>query len=129
MKRGRFTTKGRSRKKARRYCDGTNVRAKTLARARAPASRATTAARAKTPARARVAAGPTAGKSRPNRQFGWGFSPRTGPVVPALSHLSCLETCMPENKFNGFMNYGIGIGLRSPHYDHILSRNPVVDWF
>src|SRR5260370_21687258 len=53
----------------------------------------------------------------------------TGPVVPALSHLSCLETCMPENKFNGFMNYGIGIGLRSPHYDHILSRKPVVDWF
>jgi uncharacterized protein (UPF0276 family) len=24
---------------------------------------------------------------------------------------------------------GIGIGLRVPHYDHILSRRPTVDWF
>jgi len=36
---------------------------------------------------------------------------------------------MPGNRFNGFTDYGIGIGLRAPHYDHILSRNPVVDWF
>jgi uncharacterized protein (UPF0276 family) len=58
-----------------------------------------------------------------------GFSPRRGPAVSALSHLNSLEACMPENSFNGFTNYGIGIGLRSPHYDHILSRKPVVDWF
>lgn len=36
---------------------------------------------------------------------------------------------MPANKFNGFTDYGIGVGLRVPHYDHILTRKPVVDWF
>src|SRR5882762_362215 len=36
---------------------------------------------------------------------------------------------MPANKFNGYTDYGIGIGLRVPHYDHILSRKPAVDWF
>src|SRR2546422_6076316 len=36
---------------------------------------------------------------------------------------------MPANRFNGFTEYGVGIGLRAPHYDHILSRKPVVDWF
>jgi len=33
------------------------------------------------------------------------------------------------NRFNGFTDYGVGIGLRIPHYRHILSRKPVVDWF
>jgi uncharacterized protein len=36
---------------------------------------------------------------------------------------------MPANRFNGFTEYGVGIGLRIPHYDHILSQNPLVDWF
>ena len=36
---------------------------------------------------------------------------------------------MPANRFNGFTEYGVGIGLRIPHYQHILSRKPVVDWF
>ncbi len=36
---------------------------------------------------------------------------------------------MPANRFNGFTDYGIGIGLRVPHYQHILSRQPTVDWF
>ena len=36
---------------------------------------------------------------------------------------------MPSNRFNGFTDYGVGIGLRVPHYQHILSRKPVVDWF
>ena len=36
---------------------------------------------------------------------------------------------MPANKFNGFTDYGIGLGLRIPHYDHILSEKPTVDWF
>jgi uncharacterized protein (UPF0276 family) len=36
---------------------------------------------------------------------------------------------MPANQFNGYTDYGIGIGLRIPHYDHILSRQPTVDWF
>ena len=36
---------------------------------------------------------------------------------------------MPANRFNNFTNYGIGIGLRVPHYSHILSKKPAVDWF
>ncbi len=36
---------------------------------------------------------------------------------------------MPANRHNGFTNYGIGIGLRVPHYRHILEKKPVVDWF
>ena len=36
---------------------------------------------------------------------------------------------MPANRFNGFTDYGVGIGLRIPHYRHILERKPVVDWF
>jgi hypothetical protein len=36
---------------------------------------------------------------------------------------------MPANPFNGFTDYGIGIGLRVPHYNHILAEKPTVDWF
>jgi hypothetical protein len=36
---------------------------------------------------------------------------------------------MPANRFNGFSNLGIGIGLRVPHYRHILSKKPTCDWF
>ncbi|HUY81863.1 MAG TPA: DUF692 domain-containing protein [Acidobacteriaceae bacterium] len=36
---------------------------------------------------------------------------------------------MPANRFNGHTDYGVGIGLRIPHYEHILTRKPVVDWF
>ena len=36
---------------------------------------------------------------------------------------------MPANRFNGFTEYGVGIGLRVPHYDHIFSEKPAVDWF
>jgi uncharacterized protein len=36
---------------------------------------------------------------------------------------------MPANRFNAFTDYGVGIGLRVPHYDHILSERPAVDWF
>jgi uncharacterized protein (UPF0276 family) len=36
---------------------------------------------------------------------------------------------MPPNRFNAFTDYGVGIGLRVPHYAHILSEKPVVDWF
>ena len=27
---------------------------------------------------------------------------------------------MPANRFNEYTDYGVGIGLRVPHYDHIL---------
>jgi uncharacterized protein (UPF0276 family) len=36
---------------------------------------------------------------------------------------------MPANPFNNFTEYGIGLGLRVPHYRHILEKKPVVDWF
>jgi len=36
---------------------------------------------------------------------------------------------MAANRFNGFQDYGVGIGLREPHLEHILERKPVVDWF
>src|SRR4029077_4567747 len=36
---------------------------------------------------------------------------------------------MPPSRFNGNTELGVGIGLRVPHYHHILSKKPVVDWF
>jgi len=36
---------------------------------------------------------------------------------------------MPANRFNAYTNLGIGIGLRVPHYKHILSKKPTCDWF
>jgi len=36
---------------------------------------------------------------------------------------------MPANSFNGYTDDGIGIGLRLPHYRHVLEKKPVVDWF
>src|ERR1700712_3185375 len=36
---------------------------------------------------------------------------------------------MPANAFNGWTDYGIGLGLRIPHYAHIFDKKPVVDWF
>jgi uncharacterized protein len=36
---------------------------------------------------------------------------------------------MPANRFNGNTDYGVGIGLRIPHYRHIFDKKPVVDWF
>ena len=36
---------------------------------------------------------------------------------------------MSKNKFNNYSDLGAGIGLRVPHYDHILEKKPVVDWF
>ena len=36
---------------------------------------------------------------------------------------------MPANRFNGNSDYGVGIGLRVPHYQHIFSKKPIVNWF
>jgi uncharacterized protein (UPF0276 family) len=36
---------------------------------------------------------------------------------------------MSSNRFNVFKDLGVGIGLRVPHYDHILSKKPLVGWF
>ncbi len=49
--------------------------------------------------------------------------------VRSSSFLSIEVMHMPANRFNGFTEYGIGIGLRVPHYQHILEKKPVVDWF
>lgn len=36
---------------------------------------------------------------------------------------------MPANRFNGYTDLGVGIGLRIPHYRHILEQKPSCDWF
>jgi uncharacterized protein len=36
---------------------------------------------------------------------------------------------MPATRFTNFTQLGIGIGLRVQHYQHILEKKPVVDWF
>src|SRR5437870_5322512 len=36
---------------------------------------------------------------------------------------------MAATRFTADTDFGIGIGLRVQHYQHILSRKPVVDWF
>src|SRR4030095_9415010 len=36
---------------------------------------------------------------------------------------------MPGPRFTNSADYGVGIGLRIPHYQHILERKPGVDWF
>lgn len=36
---------------------------------------------------------------------------------------------MTSNKHNAFSTLGAGIGLRVPHYNHILSEKPPVEWF
>lgn len=36
---------------------------------------------------------------------------------------------MPANPHNGHTDYGIGLGLRVPHYGHILAEKPTCAWF
>jgi uncharacterized protein (UPF0276 family) len=36
---------------------------------------------------------------------------------------------MPANRFNGFTNLGIGLGLRAPHYSYIFEHTPQGLWF
>ena len=36
---------------------------------------------------------------------------------------------MTANRFNGYTDLGVGIGLRPPHYPHILEHAPPVAWF
>src|SRR5215467_2565309 len=112
------------------------VKARTAARARAAARLATTAARAKTAARARVAALPTDPSPRRSPalllQPGMFCSATASPLAlwrnRTTSHSQGIPA-MPANRFNAFTNYGVGIGLRVPHYRHILEKKPVVDWF
>ena len=55
----------------------------------------------------------------------WAGGANAGP--PFAQRLE--KTSMPANRFNGNSDYGVGIGLRVPHYQHIFSKKPVVDWF
>ena len=41
----------------------------------------------------------------------------------------CDTHAMAAPRFTNDTSYGIGIGLRVPHYQHILEKKPVVDWF
>src|SRR5438105_551587 len=52
---------------------------------------------------------------------------RLGPLL--TRSLRGSSFLMSSNRFNGFKDLGVGIGLRVPHYDHILSKKPVVGWF
>ena len=36
---------------------------------------------------------------------------------------------MPPSRFNNHTKLGVGIGLRVPHYAHILEKKPTVEWF
>src|SRR5258708_37110711 len=100
------------------------VKAKTLARARAAVRPVTTAAKARTRAKARAVAQPMDQKCQtispsqtisPNRTK----APRprrVGLKIPTLSFSFTKATDMPANPFNGFTDFGVGIGLRVPHY-------------
>src|SRR6266851_2083408 len=107
----------------RRTCPSTPARDRTIARARAAATRRT---RARMPARVRALAPPTVPKVtlNPCRRL----SSRMDLLHESLVSPR-IRVQMPANRFNGYTDYGVGIGLRVPHYDHILSRKPVVDWF
>src|SRR5260370_18898580 len=96
------------------------AKARIPARARAAARRATTGAKARIPAKGRAAARPTAPRRSRDHQP-TGSSPSGARPV--------LKTGMPANRFNAFTDYGIGIGLRIPHYRDIFERKPMVDWF
>src|SRR6478672_5855977 len=105
-------------------------RARTPAKAKAVARPVTTVAKARTLARAKAAAPPTAATTR---------SPEIRTTLRATGakrgeskfdpSILCVTSDMPANAFNNFNDYGIGIGLRVPHYRHILEKKPVVDWF
>ena len=93
----------------------------------------------KNSARARAAAQPTVRNLQRRSQLGSYQNPRS--LVLRAGMRPTLNTC-PNQLFAAVTelgnacqsvqwptDYGIGIGLRSPHYHHILTRKPVVDWF
>src|SRR5260370_18945987 len=96
----------------------TPAKARTLVRAKAAARPAITGARARIPVKGRAAAQPTV--PRRSKASQPGSSP---------TRLDPNQTVMPANRFNAFKDYGIGIGLRISHYEHIFEKKPVVDWF
>src|SRR5260370_19978859 len=95
----------------------TPAKARTLAKAKAAARPAITGAKARIRVKGKAAAQPTA--PRRSNDSEPGSSP---------TRLDPNRTAMPANRFNGFKDYGIGIGLRIPHYQHIFEKKPVGDW-
>src|SRR3989344_5877004 len=93
------------------------------AKAKAVVPRATRAAKARTPARAKAAASPNSLLRAGSIDAEVGF------ITRPLPFLNFKFVVMPANPFNGHTHLGIGIGLRIPHYSHILTKKPVVDWF
>ena len=61
------------------------------------------------------------------RRGGLDAESQAGPL--ALAKALPSKSSMPANRFNGNSDYGVGIGLRVPHYGHIFSKKPVVSWF
>src|SRR6202045_4556650 len=111
-------------RRTRRICPSTPVRARTTVRDRAAATRSMPA---RTPARGRVLAPPTDPcPRRPSFHLRRGLGRLKPPTYPLIFRIG---VHMPANRFNGYTDYGVGIGLRVPHYDHIFSKKPVVDWF
>src|SRR5260370_3525909 len=98
------------------------AKARIPAKARAAARPAITLAKARIAARGRAAARPTAPRSSNDGD-------RVEPTCLMQTGLGPHLTAMPANRFNAFTDYGIGIGLRIPHYAHIFEKKPVVDWF
>src|SRR6185295_9617384 len=99
---------------------------RTRARARAAASRATTAAPARTAARPRAAAAP---RSTPAAESARARASRPGGRSPPAGFASeAMKAKQTRNRF-GFPDLGIGVGLRTAHYGHVLEHKPPVDWF
>lgn len=48
--------------------------------------------------------------------------------VPSSRDHRLRENAMRQPRF-GLPNLGLGVGLRSTHYPHILRESPAVDWF
>ena len=52
-----------------------------------------------------------------------------GSMAHDYSLITTNQSIMPANPNTNIPDLGIGIGLRVPHYRHILEQKPVVDWF
>ena len=57
---------------------------------------------------------------------------RTDPALARRLFLTLKEISgfwkMPEQRL-GHPNLGLGVGLRTVHFEHILNEHPAVDWF
>src|SRR6266852_2263169 len=115
----------------------TPVKARTPVKEKAAARRATTAAKERILAKERAAVRLTAASRLRARHSSYRAVTRVyarltvagepefqPPTLQAKGFFT-----VPANRYNGFTEYGIGIGLRVPHYRHILAQKPVVDWF